>query len=206
MMSYLRKSAGPVVLVGALLATPAEASTLPRVDFAAGDKIVAAGLLDVDFDYAITDRLSIGASMIPMPIPSGAWYAPVLSPFFAAIRSTFRAGEVLGAPVGVTDCYGVAQEFNSAGLGGSVNPFPGLPLLQHSYLPFLQPALDVAIPLGQDPDHWTLRATLGPIIAFDPSPRLAMPIWPNLEFSRPIGNHGELTLLGNGLVGWRGVF
>ena len=70
----------------------------------------------------------------------------------------------------------------------------------------LEAALDVAIPLGSDRDHWTLRATLGPIIMLDPGHRSVVPVWPNLEFSRPLGEHGELTLLGNGLVGWRGIF
>jgi hypothetical protein len=205
MMRFFRKSVGAVALVGALLASPAEASTLPRVDFSAGDKILAVGLLDVDFDYALTDRLSIGATMIPMP-SAYAWYDPVLSPFNAALRTTYRVGEVWGAPIGVTVCCGVGQALFEATIAPSLNPFPGLPLLRYAYFAFAQPAVNIAIPLGSDRGHWTLRATLGPILVLDPNHRNVVPVWPNLEFSRPLGEHGELTLLGNGLIGWRGVF
>lgn len=206
MMNLFWKSAGPVALVSAALAGPAEASTLPRVDFSAGDKILAVGVLDVDFDYALTDRLSVGATMIPLPSTSIAWYDPVLSPFNAALRTTYRIGEVWGAPIGLTVSCGVGQALFEATMAPSLNPFPGLPLLRYAYFAFAQPALDVAIPLGSDRDHWTLRATLGPIIMLDPGHRSVVPVWPNLEFSRPLGEHGELTLLGNGLVGWRGIF
>lgn len=200
-MARLVGSTGSLLLT--LLVGTARASTLPRVDFAAGNKILALGILDVDFDYALSDRPSIGASVIPYPNTSIAWYDPLLSPLNASVRATYRAGELLGMPAGVTPSAGVGQTIISGGMTPSLNPFPGLPLLRFQYFSYVQPALNVAVPLT---GGWTMRATLGPIIVTDPAHQAVFPIWPNVELARPLGERGELTLLGNGLIGWRGVF
>lgn len=188
-----------------LMPAAAEASTLPRVDFDAGNRMLAVGALDASFDYAFTDRLSLGVSLVPYPSTSIAWFDPLLSPLNASVRGTYRVGEVLGMPVGVSLSAGVNQTIISTAAVGapSLNPFPGLPLLRFEYLAYVQPALNVARPLGAG---WTVRATLGPLIIVDPGHRGVLPLWPNVEFSKQLGEHHELTLLGNSLVGWRGTF
>jgi hypothetical protein len=190
----------------AMFPMAANASTLPRVDFQKGDRILAGGLLDVNFDYALTDRLSLGVSLIPSPSTSISWYDPVLSPMSVAVRSTFRIGELFGASVGVTLGGGAFMVIPEVSGVGGQPLLPGTPFFRFETAAFIQPALDVALPLGSGDDHWTLRATLGPSFVLDPDHRKIIPLWPNIELARSFGPHGELTLLGNALVGWRNVF
>jgi hypothetical protein len=179
------------------------ASTLPRVDFKEGDRIVAGGLLDVNFDYALTDKLSLGASLIPST-RTYAWYDPILSPVSVALRSTYRLGVFSGAVVGLT-LSGGAYEVIPANMSSQAL-LPGTPFFHMDTAIFVQPALNVALPLGAGEGHWTVRATLGPSFILDPQNQNFFPLWPNIEMARSFGDHGELTLLGNALVGWRSVF
>lgn len=71
-------------------AQPADASILPRVDFHQGNTDVAIGLFDAAVDYAVLDRLSVGAALIPSIFP-----VPFISqPTLLAGRLTWRGGEV----------------------------------------------------------------------------------------------------------------
>ena len=198
------------LIAGALLATmaglpPAVASTLPRVDFSQGQTIVSTGLLDVNVDHAVLDQWSVGLSL--MPLPSGyAWFDPVLSPLSAAVRSTYRVGAIGNVAMGVTVSAGVFTPLITGGRRPSLNPFPDLPLLRYQYRAFIQPAFNVAWPLGSEEGHWTLRATLGPVLFADWVSHDLVPLWPNIEFSKQLSANSELTILGNGLIGWRGLF
>lgn len=198
-----------IAAVASLSSAPAaQASTLPRVDFQPGERTVAVGILDANVDWAVLDRLSIGASFIPLP-SSIAWYDPILSPMSAALRATYRLGELAGYPVGVTLSTGIVNVLVGPNCPcGLPNPFPALPLMRwNSYVGFVQPAANITVPFkapGQA--GWTMRATLGPIFGYTPQSTNFLPLWPNLEFAYSWGERTELTLLGNALVGWRTTF
>lgn len=158
-------------------AAPADASILPRVDFVRGDADLAVGLFDLAVDYALHERLTVGAAWIPsiFPVPFTA------EPTLLAGRLTWRGGEVGSLVWGGT-----------ASVMSFRNPTSG----KSNF--FVQPALNLAWRPGQG--AFTLRATLG-LMSYD----LPAPV-PNVEFAfRVFGNH-ELTFLGGGLVGWRGRF
>ena len=179
-MRYSRCS----VRIGLLLAIavtgvvrPADASILPRVDFNQGNTDVAIGLFDAAVDYAVLDRLSVGAALIPSIFP-----APFIArPTLLAGRLTWRGGEVGSLSWGAT---GSLMAFR--------NPTTGKTAL------FVQPALNMAWRPGEGP--FTLRATLG-LMNYDfPAPV------PNVELAFKVFGRHELTLLGGGLIGWRGIF
>lgn len=191
----------------ALRAGDTEASTLPRIDFEQGEHTVTVGVLNASWDYAVLDRVSLGVSMIPMP-SANAWYDPILSPQNASARASLRLGEVAGVAVGVTLSGGI---FNPIVVPqcpcGLKNPFPALPIMRwNGYRAYVQPALNVAFPFGSWSEGWIVRATVGPIFDYSPESSSMMPLWPNLELAHRWQNGQELTLLGNGLVGWRAVF
>lgn len=201
------RNSGVFTAIAALLVATSRsawASTLPRVDFERGDRLVAVGLLDVDFDYAVTGNWSIGASMIPYPNTSIAWYDPVLSPMAASLRSTYRLGTVWGCPIGVTVSGGTYAVIPSTGSGQAL--LPGTPFLRFESAAYLQPALDLTVPLTRGDAGWTLRLTAGPSFVLDPAHRRIFPLIPNLEIAKSFGKGRELTFLGDGLVGWRSVF
>lgn len=69
MPRWLSRGLFPLVASAATLLAPlsAAASTLPRVDFRQGDRMLAVGLLDANFDWARLDSPSIGASPTTFP-------------------------------------------------------------------------------------------------------------------------------------------
>ncbi len=177
----LLKTTVLALLPVALTAMPVAASTLPRVDFQGGKTAVAIGLLDANLDYAFSDRVSLGVS--------GSLLSPVTG------RATVRLGAVPnGGSYGMTFSAGLTPN-----VWGSVSG-------PTTYSVWMQPALNVAVPLGSPTSDWTLRGTVGPLlfgmsIAAVPS----MLFWPNLELAYRLDGANEVTLGGNGLVGWRGT-
>lgn len=190
-----------------LQAAPAEASTLPKIDFKQGEHTIALGVLNASWDYAVLDRLSVGASLIPMP-STIAWYDPILSPQNASARASLRLGEIAGVAVGLTLSGGIFNPIVVPACPcGLKNPFPALPIMRwNGYRAYLQPAANIAVPFGNGSEGWTFRATLGPIFDYSPESSSMVPLWPNVEFAYRWPSGHELTLLGNGLVGWRGIF
>lgn len=169
----------------ALLLVPmaAEASTLPRVDFAANQVMVSVGFPDASVDVALGDRLSLGASAFTFGMDN----------LFPAARATYRLAEGPGGlSVGATLSLGLIPNF----MRGS-----GVPL---TYQPYFQPAANVTLPLGGSDSPVRLRGTLGPVwIDFSPN----LTVWaPNLELGIALAPRQELTLGGNSLIGWRGTF
>lgn len=204
------------VVITALLAgivpsiSPVSASTLPRVDFHHGDRVLAVGFLDLSFDHAVTERLSLGATLNP-GIGRYQWFDPILSPFAAAVRSTYRLGEAPnGLSYGVTLSSGIVMAFPYTMCGPGCRPYDlslGLPfLLKGQYRAFLQPAFNVTKAVGE---FLSVRATLGPVlllngaVGFEP---VLVPVWPNLEIAFKVSSRSEVTLLGNSIIGWRGAF
>lgn len=199
------------VLTALMLATlwmsDADASTVPRIDFKQGEHTVALGVLNASWDYAVVDQFSLGFSLIPMP-NANAWYDPILSPQNASARASLRLGEFAGVAVGMTLSGGI---FNPIVVPqcpcGLKNPFPTLPIMRwNGYRAYIQPAVNIAVPFGSWSEGWLFRATLGPVFDYSPESSNVMPLWPNVEFAYRWRNGQELTLLGNGLVGWRGIF
>jgi hypothetical protein len=169
------------------LALPARASTLPKVDFSAGQHIVAAGLLDANYDYAVTDHLSFGVSS------AGLLLIPIVP---IAARSTLKLLQTDWLTAGLTVSAGITP--NAWG------PKPWYEL-QEPVSYWVQPALNAT--LGAVDAPVKLRLTVGPLFmnnGFAPSP--VWWFWPNAEVAFRLTERHELTLGGNALVGWRGVF
>lgn len=168
----------------ALLFVPvaADASTLPRVDFQAHQVMIAIGFPDASVDVALSDRLSLGASAVALGVDN----------LFPAVRATYRLAEGPGGfAFGATLSAGLIPNF----MRGSMTP-----LMYQSYV---QPAANVTLPLGGSESPVRLRATLGPI--FNDGVLSLMPL-PNLELGIKLAPQQELTLGGNSLIGWRGLF
>lgn len=185
------------VAIAAALATaaPAAASTLPPLDYRAGQTVVAIGFPDLNVDHALSDRLAAGLTVLYIP-PIIEWspartqpdgtVIPASRPFWLAAgpRVTYRlAGEADGTALGVSTTAGI--------LGPQWNWW-------------VQPSLVGSLSL------WgvvRLRGSLGPVIT---SSFLANPwgfgLWPNAEMAIRVLPDHELTLGGNALVGWRGRF
>ena len=197
-------------LAGFLLSSSVSASTLPPVDFRRGDQVLAVGVLDFSFDYAVTEQFSLGATLNP-GISRYQWFDPLLSPFAAAVRSTYRLGEAPnGLSYGVTLSSGIVMAVPYTMCGPDCRPYDlslGFPfLLKGQYRAFLQPAFNVTKTVGE---ILSVRATLGPVlllngaVGFEP---VLVPIWPNLEIVFRVSPRSEITLLGNSIIGWRGIF
>lgn len=206
-----RISALAVLLILVGHASAAGASTIPPIDLEPGDTAISAGILDVSVDHAATDRWSVGATLNP-GISASEWYAPILSPLAAAVRSSFRISGDRNEPAyGITLSSGVAMAFPQTQCGPGCWPYDlrfGLPyILRAQYWAFVQPAFNASVPIGE---YVTIRGTLGPIIIlngrFGFEPRLIPLPWPNLELAVKTGKDSEFTLLGNSLLGWRTIF
>lgn len=174
---------GLTALALLLIPAAAEASTLPRVDFEARQVMVSVGLPDASVDVALSDRLSLGASAFALGVDN----------LFPAARATYRLADGPGGlVVGVT---------LSAGLIPNVMRSASVPLMYQSYV---QPAANVTLPLGGAQSPVRLRATLGPLW-YDLQPSWYVFI-PNVELGIKVAAQQELTLGGNSLIGWRGLF
>lgn len=172
-------------LVLGLTAAPAAASTLQRVDFAPHQSSFAIGLMDVNFDTAVGDRLSLGASL--------GWAILGVN---AAVRSTWRTG-------GDSDAFATGWGFN---LGYSTLSAYGT-----GHAVWLQPAWLMSSRLGSS--NLFFRASLGPALWFqistDETGTNITPVFevlPNVELAYRISPNGELTLGGNSLLGFRAIF
>jgi hypothetical protein len=169
------------------LAPTVQASTLPKVDFKAGQHIVAAGLLDANYDYAVTDHWSLGVSS------AGLLLIPIVP---IAARSTLKLLQTDWLTAGLTVSAGITP--NAWG------PRPWYELPEPvSY--WVQPALNATLGAADAPVK--LRLTVGPLFmngGLGPSP--VWWFWPNAEVAFRLTERHELTLGGNALVGWRGVF
>ncbi|MNX72827.1 hypothetical protein D3C86_1041970 [compost metagenome] len=178
--------------LGLSFALPAEASTLPRVDFRSEQTLLAIGLPgDLSLDRTFSDRLSLGVTTFI------AGSAGPTGPMAIGVRGTYRLGE---AAKGLT--YGLTVS------GGVYPPHffnPSSPdLISKTPEYWVQPALVASLPLS---DVLVLRGTVGPLL-FTMSHHAGIPawLWPNLELAARIAPGQELTLGGNSLVGWRGPF
>lgn len=168
-----------------LFAAPAAASTLQRVDFAPHQSSLAIGLLDANFDTAVSDRLSLGASL--------GWAILGMN---AAVRSTWRTD---GDPDGFATGWGFNAGYSTLSAYGSGNAV------------WLQPAWLMSSRLGGS--NLFLRASLGPALWFqistDPTGTNITPVFevlPNVELAYRFHRYGELTLGGNSLLGFRAIF
>lgn len=170
------------------LAMPVQASTLPKVDFAAGQHIVAAGLLDANYDYAFTDYLSAGVSS------TGLLLLPIVP---IAARATLSLVKTGWLTAGITVSAGTAA--NTWG----PKPWYELPA-PVSY--WAQPALNLTLGAVDAPVKG--RITVGPLLWMNGyvGPTPIFWFWPNAEVAFRLSPAHELTIGGNALVGWRGVF
>jgi hypothetical protein len=177
-----RRILGP--LLAMLCVAPAtQASTLPRVDFDAGQHLIALGVLDASYDYALTDDLSIGLSSTGLLVPIAA-------------RATLQVLHIDRVTAGVTLSGGITPNM------WGPNPWYTLPE-PVSY--WLQPALNVTYGLPED--DIKLRLTVGPMsMSSSGSWTPVFWFWPNAEVAFRLSEHHELTVGGNSLVGWRGVY
>ena len=177
----MKRSRSLLTLALLMMTEPAYASTLPRVDFHKGETMVAVGLPDLSLDYALTDHLSLGATWVSMGLPAYG---------FGAIRGTYRIGRVpWGGEYGLTAAVGLESNY------------PATPTTPLSYQSWGQIALDASLPLTR---RFTIRATVGPILWG--SYTLYWYAVPNLELAYELNSRNELTLGGNSLIGWRGIF
>ncbi|MDB5098964.1 MAG: hypothetical protein JWM80_3385 [Cyanobacteria bacterium RYN_339] len=184
-----------VLLVACSWATPAEASTLPALDGGPGRFSVTAGILDAGVDVGIGQRLSLGATAFVPPVG-------IVGLVGLAGRATFwltdpLAWVVVGATVSVGDTY----------TSGATS---------QSQYTWAQPAVNVALAPGRT--GWALRGTFGPVASWTSNTVRTgtapgttatfelLPFVPNLEVAYRFTPNHELTLGGNGLIGWRGRF
>jgi hypothetical protein len=203
-----------------LAAPPAAASTVPRVDFAGGEIFVAGGSLypvrgTVDFsaDWAREETQSYGLSLIAVPItgaPPGYFRERLPGLWVAAARVTRKWGENDdGMSWGLTVAGGLAPVF--AETTATVVPPPNFW--------FLQPAFVGAWNFRLFGIRSALRGTLGPVLSLGgvgdaigsgagggADFGVAAWLWPNLEFAVRVSPRHELTLGGNGVLGWRTTF
>ena len=207
-------------LVLALWCAPARASTVPPLDLGPSGFTAALGL-DVlgpsatygSFDYALTDRLSIGGAGLWGLYKAYGDESSWMNHRWAALRGGYRLLSSRGheAMVGVSVSVGISNV--------SARRFP------YGYVPgyhlFVQPAVNFALAI---PTPWdlrgslksaplTVRGTVGP--AFGSSVMVfqgqltAIPI--NVEIAYRLGRHHEVVLGGaNGIVptgiSWRSTF
>lgn len=165
------------------LAPAVQASTLPKVDFNAGQHTVALGVLDANYDYAVSDHVSLGLSSAGLLVPLAA-------------RTTVKVLQTDLVTAGVTLSGGITPNM--------WGPAPWYTLSQPvSY--WAQPALNVTV--GAPDAAVKLRMTVGPLFVnggLASSP--VMWFWPNAEVAFRLSPAHELTIGGNALVGWRGVY
>jgi hypothetical protein len=191
-----------LVLALALLAPlPARASTIPDAGLRAHELAVTAGILDASVDWAVLDRLQIGAGGYGSLVGAGTYG-----------RLTYRLLE--DTPLGDVGFHVAGGSFS--GILAKVEP--GL-------FVFAGPVL--ARPVG---DRVVIRASLGLIatnshaVTYAPGSMplsgnvlarswglglddyVSLPFIPNLEVAFRLGGHHELTLGGNAIVGWRARF
>lgn len=183
----------------AMMAAPAAGSTIPKLDFQKGQTMLALGVVDANIDYALTENISIGASGIFLNgYPQLTWGLYTFG--VGAIRATARLAETPNrASLGVTISAGQVSghPFNRTSKSEMLivlSPTSG----------WLQPALNASIPI----DRFTIRATVGPIFGaeLEQGTTGIFMVWPNLEVAYQLLAGQELTLGGNSILGWRGVF
>jgi hypothetical protein len=171
-----------------LVAAPAVASSVPRVDMRPNGTAISGGIYDLDLDHAFGERLALGVNTNLMSV---------------AARLTYRLG---GTPGGA--CWGIT-------LAGGPSVFPTLnavPLpvgevpVVHGATAFFQPAFVWAVPLNETV---TARGTMGPVFfsqlnsqgTYRTLDSVVVPLWPNFELAFQMG-WGEITL-GGGIAGVR---
>jgi hypothetical protein len=190
-MNPLKPILSAAILTLLAPATSAHASTMPLVDFRPHAITFAAGLADVSLDVGVSDSLSVGGTAIAIPM---------LAIYTGAVRATYRLTGGAGQPsLGLSVAGGYAPSFFT-----STDAW------------WVQPALVGALPIGRS--GVTVRASLGPMLYRHtyttwmmfanntPSTTLSAMLVPNAEVAWSLGANQELTLGGNGLLGWRGSF
>ena len=211
----------PSLLAAMLAAAPAaEASTVPRVDFAGGEIDVAGGTLlpvrgaiDFSVDWARTEREAWGVTLMAVPItgaPPGYFRERLPGLWVAAGRVVRKAGETAD---GLTWGYAL-----SAGLGPVFAETTATVVPPPNFW-FVQPALVGSWNFRLFGSRAALRGTLGPVLSLGgvgdsvgsgagggADFGMAAWLWPNLELGIHMSKRHELTLGGNSVVGWRTSF
>lgn len=210
-----------LLLTAALAAAPpAGASTVPRVDFGGGEIYVAGGTLwpvrgalDFSADWARDERESWGFTLMAVPItgaPPGYFRERLPGLWLAAGRVVHKWGENDdGLSWGGMLSGGLAPVF--AETTDTVVPPPNFM--------FVQPALVGSWGFRLFGFRSALRGTLGPVLSLGgigdaigagagggADFGIAAWLWPNFEFAVAFSPRHELTLGGNGVIGWRTSF
>jgi hypothetical protein len=216
----------PCLLTAALaLSLPAiaQASAMPRADFEAGRVTASASINGLFYivpfpigsvDYALTDRLSLGAA-------ASAW--------MALGRATLKVWESSnGLVVGVTAAGGFNNEQMIFGTLGPILSFPatsvpGARIYSPGRLyegPWGQVALTASWPVLGPRSPIALRGMVGPALgnavfagpmatalgAVPRENRLSLALLPNAELAFRLHPRHEITLGGFGYLGYRGTF
>lgn len=178
-----RRLAAAALLL-AVAAAPAAASTLPPVSVEPGRGVVSVGLFDASLDFGLVPHVTAGFSYTAVP------GAPVV-----AARATTALGHgPFGLELGATFSAGASGTATARGTGG--------------YHFWVQPALNLAVPVGGGA---TFHATVGPVSPFrdgslQPPAAWHDWVWPNMALVVPVDGTSAMTLGGNSLFGWQGVF
>lgn len=193
----------PLVLA---LATPAGASSLPDAGLKGHKLVVTAGILDGSVDFAVTDRLQLGAGSVWNLLAGAnygrATYRVLDTTWLGDIALNLSAGTIVGTlaktPPGQFVFIGPVF---SRPLGSIAVLRGSLGLLLSNNINIVYGAGPSAIEgAGQEilSRSWGLGLGGGPG-AIDY-------LVPNLELAFPFGEHHDLTLGGNSVIGWRGRF
>lgn len=190
-----RLAAIPLALAALLPAAPAAASSLPPLELRRGQGSVGVGFVQVTADVAIADGLTVGAAAF-----NGLTLTAVQGrACWTAARGRAGALGVMATAGPMRGGYnmGYATEGDFAALVGPVYESPPwFVRVRAALLPGLLPGARYVY--DDDPD------LEGPAVLLSRDTTYHLGLWPVFEVVVPIGDHVELTFLGNQVAGLYG--